>query len=509
MESIIKFTNFANRKQIKPETMKRMVFLFIASLVAHYSALAETILPFVQDGKVWVYDVSNFIYDWEETFSLEGDTLIGTRNCLKLYYTCQVYGQEHVYRGAMFYKSSGNVYFIAPGSTTPVLMYDFASEPGTIINVGPFELKINEKKLVKYHGEYLKAIDYSPIEREGFEGQWIDGVGIISGGNLTQLVEGNATWATGGERQLKTCAVNGEVVFEWNDFHSSSQIVTEIEEYYPEGTKWTEIRLDTLKYNSWYSKVGDDWVPNFETIEYYVQGEYTDKHYVLKKVYTNGPEWTDSLTLLISNGESYGNSNCIFVKIPENQGDIICPSEIYQFDWSVGKRLWFQNMLEANTTCFPPCGLFNYGIIDEIKEGDFGGVRPLKYVDLSGKAPIDPERPWLDYADTNGGRIIQGIGITEWNDGECLFGPPDPYYAGYGWRGDYKSRHYRSMLVHFERNNEVLYDVWPKKETPSGITIKDSQTASQGTLFDLQGRKLQSKPARGIYIEDGKKKIVK
>ena len=209
-------------------TMKRLVFLFIASLMAHYSALAETILPFVQDGKVWVYDVSNFINNWEETFSLEGDTLIGTRNCLKLYYTCQVYGQEHVYRGAMFYKSNGNVCFIAPGSTTPVLMYDFASEPGTIINVGPFELKINEKKLAKYHGEYLKVIDYSPIEREGFEGQWIDGVGIISGGNLTQLVEGNATWATGGERQLKTCAVNGEVVFEWNDFYTSSQIVTGI-----------------------------------------------------------------------------------------------------------------------------------------------------------------------------------------------------------------------------------------------------------------------------------------
>ncbi len=250
------------------------------------------------------------------------------------------------------------------------------------------------------------------------------------------------------------------------------------EEYYPEGTKWTEIRLDTLKYNSWYSKVGDDWVPNFETIEYYVQGEYTDKHYVLKKVYTNGPEWTDSLTLLISNGESYGNSNCIFVKIPENQGDIICPSEIYQFDWSVGKRLWFQNMLEANTTCFPPCGLFNYGIIDEIKEGDFGGVRPLKYVDLSGKAPIDPERPWLDYADTNGGRIIQGIGITEWNDGECLFGPPDPYYAGYGWRGDYKSRHYRSMLVHFERDGEVLYDVWPEKEAATEVTFTEGQMAT-------------------------------
>lgn len=489
--------------------MKRLVFLFIASLMAHYSALAETILPFVQDGKVWVYDVSNFINNWEETFSLEGDTLIGTRNCLKLYYTCQVYGQEHVYRGAMFYKSNGNVCFIAPGSTTPVLMYDFASEPGTIINVGPFELKINEKKLAKYHGEYLKVIDYSPIEREGFEGQWIDGVGIISGGNLTQLVEGNATWATGGERQLKTCAVNGEVVFEWNDFHSSSQIVTEIEEYYPEGTKWTEIRLDTLKYNSWYSKVGDDWVPNFETIEYYVRGESSPKY-----VYTNGPEWTDSLALLIYEGKYNGLEGNILASVKAHNGGNYVPSSgmAYQFDWSTGMRLWFQDIKSANSTCFPPCGLYNYGMIDEIKEGDFGGVRPLKYVDLNGKAPADPEQPWLDYADTKGGRIIQGIGITEWNDGECLFGPVNPYeglkmYSDFWYL--YPERHYRSMLVHFERNNEVLYDVWPKKETPSGITIKDSQTASQGTLFDLQGRKLQSIPARGIYIKDGKKILIK
>ena len=56
------------------------------------------------------------------------------------------------------------------------------------------------------------------------------------------------------------------------------QIVLFAQEYYPEGTKWTEIRLDTLKYDSWYSKVDDEWVPNFETIEYYVKGEYTTKY---------------------------------------------------------------------------------------------------------------------------------------------------------------------------------------------------------------------------------------
>ena len=48
-----------------------------------------------------------------------------------------------------------------------------------------------------------------------------------------------------------------------------------------------------------------------------------------------------------------------------------------------------------------------------------------------------------------------------------------------------------------------------QKGIPSGITIKDSQTASQGTLFDLQGRKVQGKPSQGIYIKDGKKVLVK
>lgn len=207
--------------------MKRLVFLFIASLMAHYSALAETILPFVQDGKVWVYDVSNFIYDWEETFSLEGDTLIGTRNCLKLYYTCQVYGQEHVYRGAMFYKSNGNVYFIAPGSTTPALLYDFSCEPGTTIMLGKYEIKIKEKKLVKYRGEYLRVIDYYLPDDEDYSFKGVEGVGYLIGG-LIALVDGSVPGATGGERSLKTCTVNGEVIFDPHEFYTSSQIVTGI-----------------------------------------------------------------------------------------------------------------------------------------------------------------------------------------------------------------------------------------------------------------------------------------
>ena len=240
------------------------------------------------------------------------------------------------------------------------------------------------------------------------------------------------------------------------------------QEYFPEGTKWTEIRLDTLKYDSWYSKVGDEWVPNFETIEYYVKGEYTTKYgEKYKCIYTNGPEWTDSLTFGIQEGEliQYNEDDDVIVTVfaPDDYGSYspLGWAETYQFDWDKGKGIFYKDLFMSTTTYAVQYQHY-YGIIDEIKEGYFGGVRPLKYVDLDGKAPECGKYDNPQKINTQGGRIIQGIGITEWNDGECLFGPPDPYNA---LDEEYPVRHYRSMLVHFERNGEVLYNVWPEKET--------------------------------------------
>jgi len=286
------------------------------------------------------------------------------------------------------------------------------------------------------------------------------------------------------------------------------QTVLLAQEYYPEGTKWSEIRLDTVKYDNWYSKVGDEWMPNFETIEYYVKGEYVkkewDDHNTFKKVYTNGPEWTDSLALLIQEaGDWVGVA--VLVRDYDETSCCVGGCTAYQFDWNVGKELYYQDIVQEQTTYIVRYR-FYYGIIDEIKEGDFGGVIPLKYVDLDGKAPECGKYDNPQKVDTQGGRIIQGIGITEWNDGECLFGPPNPYSAS---GGEYQSRHYRSMLVHFERNGEVLYDVWPEKGTTNVKTVCKETTPTTSSLFDLQGRHLTAKPQKGVYIQNGRKYVVK
>ena len=67
--------------------------------------------------------------------------------------------------------------------------------------------------------------------------------------------------------------------------------------------------------------------------------------------------------------------------------------------------------------------------------------------------------------------------------------------------------HHRSMLVHFERDGEVLYDVWP---SPEGMTnevkyvLAPEPESDTPILFDLSGRRLEKKPTKGIYIQNGK-----
>ena len=44
--------------------------------------------------------------------------------------------------------------------------------------------------------------------------------------------------------------------------------------FYVEGTRWTELRLDILKYSSWFAENPDGtFSPNYEKTEYYVKGD--------------------------------------------------------------------------------------------------------------------------------------------------------------------------------------------------------------------------------------------
>ena len=415
-------------------------------------------IPFLAEGKVWKYSYHAMNGNtYNKYLTVKGDTQIDTKSYKKI-----VDEETGSYECAMREEGS-KVYCSQNGNE--FLVYDFGLNVGDTFETSNVNATVVAVKDILVGGRSFRVLDVRDNDTN-ISNWWVEGIGGMN--YLT-----NSIRVPGDNYTFLQCQLGEEVLFSQQDFLTLPDLFAQ--EYFPEGTKWTEIRLDTLKYDSWYSKVGEEWVPNFETVEYRVQGEYTDMDWVYRKVFTNGPTWTDSLALMILEKD-----NRVLVSVPTHnyleEFYVPFPGTAYQFDWSVGKGLYYEDILESNTTSEYPYHCY-YGIIDEIKEGIFGGVCSLKYVDLNGKAPVNPQEP--GNTDTEGGRIIQGIGITEWKSGECLFGPPNPYGAlsmfDYGRQNLYPERHYRSMLVHFERNGEVLYDVWPKKEIVYRPFVEDNK----------------------------------
>lgn len=469
-------------------------FLALLLVIVPVVSFGQDYEPLLKEGKTWTYIHNKPFSEDYYYFTLvaKGDTTINDLTYKKIY---DVSTDNYQYA---LREDGKQVFCVRPNRDMPELIYDFGKEAGEIVSEvedtdGKTVLRVLAVDAIKYGDRLLHRMEVVEEYLENDQvigsgnGIWIEGLGSSCG--LVSPVQ-----LPGNNDTFYSCQIGDDMLGENKLFFGAKA-----QEFFPEGTKWTEIRLDTMMYDSWYSKVGDEWVPNYETVEYYVKGEYENDrapYNTFMKVYTNSSEQTDSLTLLLWEGNYNGEKKSVLATLPPFWfGDLfllLSSGSAYQFDWSIGKMLEFMSIISSNATAIYPPGTFDFGTVDEIKEGDFGGVRSL------------------NYADVNGIRIIQGIGVTTWNDGECLFGPVEPYDAlTFFQQRDYGERHYRSMLVHFERNGEVLYDVWPEKDTTTGIMSISKQNVPIGNaLYNIQGVRI-AQPKKGMYIQNGKKMIVK
>lgn len=280
-------------------------------------------------------------------------------------------------------------------------------------------------------------------------------------------------------------------------------------------SRWTEIRLDTLLYDSWYSAVeteeGTAYVPNFEIVEYKINSEmqafeYEWGSYDLQDVIATTPDGHSRLVCyrcysLDKEGVYQGTYDQFTHIAIRNQAEpfaVMEPAETYCWaDWNVGEDLYFIDLFTSQTTGFPRTT--PYGKIVEVGKDFFGGAKPLEYALLD-----------------NGRRIIKGIGVTTWNGKECIVGPAyvnecadwyvnDNILQDEAKMDEIKNTHHRSMLVRFEHDGEVLYNMWPnaKGEIAQGVPQIAGAQKAKG-IYDLQGRKLTRQSDKGLYIEDGK-----
>ena len=68
--------------------------------------------------------------------------------------------------------------------------------------------------------------------------------------------------------------------------------------YYEEGTRWTELKLDTLRYESWFTEVNDGgttkYIPNYERTDFYIKGDTTKLNSTRMKGLTRQTRGRDS-----------------------------------------------------------------------------------------------------------------------------------------------------------------------------------------------------------------------
>ena len=110
-----------------------------------------------------------------------------------------------------------------------------------------------------------------------------------------------------------------------------------LDTYYPQGTRWTELKLDTLKYDSWYHKNPDGtYCPNYERTDFYIHGDTTRASTKYMKVWRHIEGQPDSVALLIKNWEipRVVISSLYF----RSYGSIAAPCPVYDFQWETARN---------------------------------------------------------------------------------------------------------------------------------------------------------------------------
>ncbi len=204
--------------------MKQLVILLLSML--SFSAVAQepSYRPFIEEGKVWHYEGSNpdsppeYRQTWMKNYWLEGDTVISTYQCTKLYVTSTgtIEKNERYYCGALF-EYGANVFFIFAGSDKPSLLYDFSCQKGDDVIIWNRALMIQERFLVQLNGSAYVVLKWSPKECEVYQSLWIEGIGDSNG-----FLEYIDSWNPGSySYKLLSCEVKGRVVFDYQTFQNT------------------------------------------------------------------------------------------------------------------------------------------------------------------------------------------------------------------------------------------------------------------------------------------------
>ena len=215
--------------------MNRRQWIFIslllaAALTSFAQEASDSYRPFVEEGKVWNYEGSNPNHEpssyvtWTESYQLDGDTVIDSYKCGKLYFssTCPFSEYHRLYKGAV-YEDGNKVYIFHSKSTAPRLLYDFSCKKEDHLMIGGYELLIDKDYFISNAAQTFHVFVWSPKEMNIYQSFMIEGIGCLDD-DLINYYEG---WLPGGyQRKLLSCSIKGFEIFNYNTFHKEVSTVS-------------------------------------------------------------------------------------------------------------------------------------------------------------------------------------------------------------------------------------------------------------------------------------------
>ena len=414
---------------------------------------------FLKDGKVW--NCKMFQSDPPNSYTeyyknvVRGDSLLNGVAYFKMYRETEGSCVLDFY--ALWREDGGKVYAYVPADGSERLMYDFSALPGSILDdIEGERVWVNKTFTCMAEGQHFNGLSLSIGGY--YEFLWVEGVGSSYGPGYPvgpQFTNGLTT-------EMLSCYEDGECIFTADDFES---VDTGVESLLSESKIWT------MRYHL---SLAPDAGDVYKFSEYRLAEESIINGIPFKRVQARNrddgeeypDEWKDAFfSIRQENGKvyiTYNNRETFAVMdFSLKKGDTFVmapdPDPYSQINFYVTE---VTDTVLVNSTDKTPRKCLH------LQVGDMPGMYEV----------------W-----------IEGIGSL---------------YGGLEGVAMYYKAGSVPNLMSCTDEDQVLY----KYSDPSGISVQHASSGSirgDAPIYNLQGQRVESVPRKGVYIQNGKKVVIK
>ena len=442
--------------------------LFLLAIFLPVTAHSQDIYKdMVVDGKKWNY--VKWPYGRSHVELFRGDTIVNGRQCVKFGTTN---ANDDFYCLCAMYQEGGKVYSIWPGREQPLLEYDFSANVGDTVKwEGKRLYEVASKDIVNAYGRGLRRLvlnDVTPPAGpweppRNYQIRWVEGVGS-SGGPLASDPDG-----LGDYRFFVSCTLGGETIYDCQILASGDydlNLLSYEPEWDYECMVWDADRGEWKKGVSCHAvKGGYEFVSTYWRIYASIKTEETGESTLLlslsDKWYAKRDSYMEYVRSILPEG------SVIFEEPARWEDEVV----LFDFSLNEGDR-------------YPCVGDVTVSSVSSLTTRD-GVCRRLLHL-------------------SNGLIILEGVGCLNSRYGPFAYQNDPGVDAPYG-DGDSSA----CSVLSFRKYGSGTAPIFVKGDLELGVSEITGGVENDGSVYDLQGRKLPNKPDNGIYIQNGQKRVAK